>query len=131
MPIALALTFTISEKKEVLTDGGFDRMYGFPLSYITNNCGCTGCYEVFILNLLLNILFYATILYFVFLLLMKFGIKMTANKLGVWIGSITIGMLLFSFYIVSFESNFFWFEDTQFKVVNKHFEFQFLNIGSR
>ena len=85
MPIALALTFTISLKKEVATDGGFDRMYGFPLSYITNNCGCTDCYEVFLLNFLLNILFYGFLLHLIFQGLNKFDIKIETNKFGIWL----------------------------------------------
>ena len=131
LPIALVLTFTISLKKEVVTDGGFDRMYGFPLSYITNNYACTGCYDVYIFNLLFNILFYGVIYHLIFLSLTKFGIKRTTNKLGIWLGIIIIGLLTFAFYIVSFESNFLLFENTQYKVINKHLEFQFLNIGSR
>ena len=131
LPISLALTFTISEKKEVVTDGGFDRMYGFPTSYITNNCGCTHCYEVFISNLLLNILFYGLIIHLLFLILKRFGIIVKTNKISLIIGVLSLCFLIFCFYVVSFESNYFWFEDTEYKIVNSHLEFQFLNIGSR
>jgi hypothetical protein len=48
LPVTLTLFMLATEKRAVTNDdGGFDRLYGFPFGYITNNNGCAGCYLVF------------------------------------------------------------------------------------
>ena len=51
-------------------DGGSDRMYGFPLAYITGNVGCTGYYNVFFGPLIVDLA-----VYLAFILLLVAGIK--------------------------------------------------------
>jgi hypothetical protein len=58
LPVTLTFFMCVSVERTVVTDGGYDRLYGMPLSYRSNNAGCTGCYEVYVFPMILDLLFF-------------------------------------------------------------------------
>ena len=63
LPLTLTLFMCVSIERTVVTDGGYDRLFGLPLPYITNNFGCSGCYEVYVQSMIVNLLFLYAIVY--------------------------------------------------------------------
>ena len=58
LPVTLVLFTMVIEERAVVDDDGWDRLFGFPFAYISGNIGCTGCYEVFVVALLFDLLIY-------------------------------------------------------------------------
>lgn len=84
--ITLTLFTWLSVKRTVVTDGGCDGLFGLPLPYITNNFGCTGCYEVYVGPMIINLVFFFGLVLGMMMLIEKAGIRLRTHWLGVVIG---------------------------------------------
>ena len=89
LPVSLILFNIITIKRVVVTDGSYDRLFGLPLAYISNNDGCTGCYQVYVLPLLFDVLTYLAVVFLIFKLIEKIGVRLKTH----WVLSL-IGTLL-------------------------------------
>jgi hypothetical protein len=95
LPFTLTLFMLVTQKRAVTNDdGGFDRLYGFPFGYITNNNGCTGCYEVFTGALIIDLVIYFAVVLIVFKLVETIGLKLKTHWLP-----LVIGVLISCFWI--------------------------------
>ena len=119
LPIAITLFMTITLERSVVTDGGFDKLYGFPFGYISNNSGCTHCFEVYLFWLITDIIFYFILVQIICSLLQKFKINARPNWILLLFGLLITICWIFIFYTIVFESSFRFFSDTAFKVLSK------------
>ena len=94
LPVTLSLFTWVTIERTVTTDGGYDRLYGLPLAYISNGFAFSMHYSVFILAMLFNltILFGLTILSFRLLEKMKIILKTHWTL-------ITVGVIVSVFWI--------------------------------
>lgn len=97
LPVTLTLFMTRTVERNVVTDGGYDRLYGCPLPYISGNFGCTGCYDVYILALIFDLLIYFGFTMVIFFLIQKIGSKLKTH----W-SLILTGVILSLFWIMLF-----------------------------
>jgi len=110
LPVTLTLFILLTIKRAVVTDGAYDRLYGFPLPYISSNYACTGCGDVYIAATLFDLL-----IYFIFVLLIFKGIEKSGVKLKThWIPT-SIGLLISLTWVGLF---FLFSQDNLFKVTN-------------
>jgi len=97
----------VTEKRTVeVVDGGPDRLYGFPFPYITNNFGCTGCYEIYITNLLADLLVYFIFVLLVFMVLEKLGVRLKTHWVPTIFGLLVSFMWILFFIIMAQDSTF-------------------------
>lgn len=91
LPATLSLFMLVTVERTVTTDGGYDRLYGLPLPYITNNFACSFCYAVFVPAVLLNLLFCFAFALSIFTLLQRWGWRLKTHRLFVLAG-ITVSL---------------------------------------
>lgn len=58
IPITLTLFSFVTIIRNVLTDGGYDKLYGFPFAYISNSYANSFHYDVYVLPFIFDLLFY-------------------------------------------------------------------------
>ena len=81
LPLTLTLFMCVSVERTVVgTDGGYDRLYGLPLRFISGNAGCSGCYEVYVLPMLVNLLFFFAVAIGVVKLIERTRIKLKTTS---------------------------------------------------
>jgi hypothetical protein len=98
IPITLLL-FSILTIERVISpeDGGSDRLYGLPFSYVTGNVGCTGCYEVYVIPLFFDLLAYLSFVLLIFKAIERLGLKLKTHWIPGLIGVMITGLLVFFF----------------------------------
>src|SRR5262245_16426326 len=89
LPVALTLFVMVTIERNVLTDGGYDKLYGLPFPYISNSLGYSFNYQVYVLAMTFDLLFYLGLTVLLFICLSKFGLRLRTH----WI-SITFGILV-------------------------------------
>ena len=125
LPVALSLFMLVTIERNVVTDGGNDRFYGLPLPYITSSFGYSFHYNVYLLAMLFNLLFYSAATVAAFKVVEKLGFKLKINRIF-----LVIGILICMFWIVTFvfttqDSSFYIKTDTEYKTVSKKLVFGF------
>jgi hypothetical protein len=116
LPISLLVFQLLTAQHYVLTDGGFDRVFGFPLVYTTSNIGFTHHYEVYVLPMLFDASFYFIIIAIIAAITFKAGITIKNNKLLTGLGVLMILLTIGVFYFQYFESSFYVLNNTPYKV---------------
>ncbi len=96
----------VTIERSVFTDGGFDRFYGLPFGYISNNSGCTHCFEVSILYLVVDLICYFAFTILFFWLLKKFNLDLPRYRALQVLGLLISIFWIFVFYTTVFESRF-------------------------
>lgn len=115
LPVAFTLFMCVNVERTVVTDGGYDRLLGLPLPYMTNNFGCTGCYEVYVLAMIVNLLFFLAIAMGLVKLIDKGGIRLRTHPLGVVVGVIVCLFWVWFFRLVTMDSLFLWTNHTAYQ----------------
>ncbi|GAC1311015.1 MAG: hypothetical protein NVSMB24_29520 [Mucilaginibacter sp.] len=110
LPVTFTLFMLVTEKRTVITDGGYDRLYGFPFPYISNNYACTGCYDVYLSALLVDLLIYVFFILLIFKMVEKLGLTLKTNWIPTVIGLLICVMWICFFCLMT--------EDSTFKLIN-------------
>lgn len=103
------------------TDGGYDRLWGFPFGFISGNLGCTGCYEIYITAMFCDLLLKFTVALILFNLIERSGLKLKTHWLGIIIGCLVMSFWVFMFCLLTFDSHFKWVNEINYKVVSWNF----------
>ena len=107
LPGTLTLFMCVTVERAVNTDiGGYDRLYGMPLPFISSNYAFTHHYDVYVLSMIIDLLLYfiATLLFFK--LLLQAGIKLGTHWIPILIGVIITAFWISLFAMTTFESTF-------------------------
>jgi hypothetical protein len=91
----------VKVERTVVTDGGYDRLYGLPLSYISSNLACTGCYEVYVLPMIVNLLFFLAVVFGLVRLIERAGVSLKTRK-GWAVVGVTIGVAVSLYWVGCF-----------------------------
>lgn len=119
IPIALTLFMLVTLQRTVDSDGGFDRVYGFPFAYITSNIGYSFHYEVYLLPLLADFTTYLILTYIIISLIQKTGFRFKSHNFFTIFG-IFVTIALITFLVVSTgESDFYAIENRPYKIISK------------
>jgi hypothetical protein len=106
VPLASSLFMVVTIERSVTTDGGYDKLYGLPFPFISNNLGCTHCFDVYILNLIIDFAFYLLFVFMAFRLIQQLGIKIHTHRVVSLIGIIICFCWILILYMTVFESSF-------------------------
>jgi len=123
LPVSMSLFVLFTEKRAVVTDGGYDRLFGLPFPYISNNFGCTGCYDVYTGALLLDFSIYLLTIFLIFTGLGKLGLKLKTQWIPTTVGLLISGFWIFFFCMLTQDSKFKFFSDIDFKTTHSEFVF--------
>jgi len=122
VPVALTMFMLVTEKRAVTNDdGGFDRLYGFPLGYITNNNGCTGCYLVFYGALIFDMAVYLAFVLLVFKAIEATCLKLKTHWLPMAIGVLVSCFWIWWFWVITHDSQFQFKSDGDYKITHREF----------
>jgi hypothetical protein len=125
LPVTLTLFMTVTIKRAVIPDGGVeDRLYGLPFPYITNNVSCTGCYEVYVGALLLDLVVYSFAVFLIFKAAEKVGLLLKTHWLGITAGVVISMWWVGLFYLTTIDSFFLLKNDYPVKIVHSELSFQ-------
>jgi len=113
----------VSVKRTVVTDGGYDGLFGLPLPYFTNNFGCTGCYEVYAGPMIVNLVFFFGVAFGMMKLVEKVGIRLRTHWLVVVIGVVISLFWVWIFVLVNTDSRFLWTNHTAYKTTKRELIF--------
>src|SRR5688572_9625416 len=111
-PLALSLFMLFTIERSFNSDGGYDKLYGLPFPFISNNQGCTHCFDVYILNLLIDFAFYLLFIFLIFTLIQRLGIKIYTHRVISLISIIICLYWIAIFYTTVFESRFHFLNDS-------------------
>jgi hypothetical protein len=121
LPLTLTLFMLITVKRIVITDGGYDKLWGMPLGFITNNFGCSGCYDVYVLAMLFDLLLQVVIALILLLLIEWLGVKLKTHWIGIVLGCLITAFWVLAFYLITFQSHFKLENDVECRIVSWHF----------
>jgi len=106
LPVTLTLFMYVSLERTVVTDGGYDRLFGLPLPYISNNAGCTGCFEVYVLPMIVNLLFFFAVVFGAVRLVERKRIKLRVRTWAVAVGVTICLFWIWCFVLMTRDSSF-------------------------
>ena len=123
LPLTVTLFMLVTIERAVVTDGGNDRLYGFPFPYITSSYGYSFHYDVFVLPMLLNLVTFFGLTLFIY----KFFeiIKLEFRKHWIFF---VISVLLSLFWLTVFiftvrDSSFYAVDKSDYKVTSRSIVF--------
>src|SRR4030095_2106419 len=114
LPIALTLFMTVTIERNVFTDGGYDRLYGLPLPYISSALGYSFNYQVYLLAMIFNLFFYFGLTVLLFVGLTKFGLRLKTHWAFITLGILVTAFWIASFYVLTIDSTFHFLNDTDY-----------------
>ena len=123
LPVTLVLFTMVIEERAVVDDDGWDRLYGFPFAYISGNIGCTGCYEVFVVALLFDLLIYLIFVLLLFKGIEKLGFGLKTHWFPNLIGLLISLMCIGWFCLTTQDSSFKLINDSPYKTTHTQFDF--------
>jgi len=124
IPFSLTLFMLVTEKRTVVVmDGGYDRFYGFPLPYISNNYACTDCYDVYIGALLFDLLTYFIFIFLVLKGIEKLGVRLKTHWIPTVVGLLISIMWIWFFWLITQDSSFKIKNDVDYKTTRTEFVF--------
>lgn len=122
LPVTLTLFMCVSLERTVVTDGGYDRLCGLPLPYISGNLGCTGCFEVYVLPMIVNLLFFFAVVIGLVRLIEKIKIRIKKRKwltvLGLTVGVAVSLFWIWCFLLMTQDSRFYLTNQTAYKTTS-------------
>jgi hypothetical protein len=119
LPLALTLFMTVTIERTVFTDGGYDRLYGLPLPYISSALGYSFNYQVYILAMTFNLLFYFGLTVLLLTGLTKLGLRLKTHWAFIILGILVTFFWITSFYVLTMDSNFHFLNDRDYKTLTK------------
>lgn len=113
----------VTVERTVVTDGGYDRLYGLPFPYISNSYASSMSYDIYILPMLLDLLFYFAVSTTLFRIAEKKGVKLKKH----WI-IFVLAVIVSLFWIVTFvsmsrDSPFYTVNHTEYKTTDRKLVF--------
>jgi len=120
-PLSLILILYVTLKLEVKTDGGYSRLYGFPFSFITNNYGGTGHFNVYILPLLMDFLL-SFLCVFILFKVFKKDKYVFSNKFAYFLYFLALVPVV-CFFFWSNESEVFWLNPETYEILSRDLYF--------
>lgn len=121
LPTTLTLFMLVTKKRAVITDDGYDRLYGFPFPYISNNYSCTGCYDVYVSALLFDLLIYLLLIFLFFKAVDKLAMRLKTHWIPTSVGLLISGMWISLFYLETQDSTFKLTNDISYRTTNSEF----------
>lgn len=107
LPTTLSFFMLVTIERNMEPDvGGYEKLYGLPLSYISSNYAYTHHFDVYILALLFDLLLYFILTLLFFKLIEAIGIQLKTHWTFVLLGVIVCIFWLCSFALITFESTF-------------------------
>ena len=119
LPVTLTLFMCVSVERTVVTDGGYDRLHGLPLPYRSNNAGCTGCYEVYVFPMILDLLFFFVMAMGVVKLVERARIHLRTSTWGMVVGVAVSLFWVSLFMLMTTDSRFLLTNHTAYKTTKR------------
>lgn len=119
LPVALTLFMTVTIQRNVFTDGGYDRLYGLPLPYISSSLGYSFNYQVYLFAMTINLLFYFCLTVLLFAGLANLGLPLKTHWVFVTLGILVTVFWIALFYILTIDSDFHFLNDTDYKTITR------------
>lgn len=114
----------ITIERNVDTDiGGYEKLYGLPFPFISGNYAFTHHFDVYILMMLIDFLFYFIVTLLFFKGLETIGLKLKTHWTFIVIGIIINVFWIFAFYTTTFESTFKLTNDFYFRTTSSRLHF--------
>lgn len=123
LPITAVLFWTVTIERVVVTDGGYDRLYGFPFAFKSNVFACSFCYEVYVAPLLLNLLIDLAVVVILFKIVGLDKKNYNSKRALSYLGFIIIFISLGCFCVMTSDSFFKFRNDTDFQLLSRHLAF--------
>jgi hypothetical protein len=119
LPVSLTFfTFVTIERTVEGTDGGYDRLYGLPLPWISSVFAFTHHYDVYLVPMAINLLFCFGLAILIFAVLSKLGLKLKTHWVVQFFGILLSLFYAFLFYVLVFESSFYFLNDVEYKTIS-------------
>jgi len=109
----------VTVERTVVTDGGYDRLYGLPFPYISNSYASSMSYDIYILTMLLDLLFYFAVATAIFRVIEKMGIKLKTHWIILVLGVIISLFWIATFVFTAMDSPFYTVNHTEYKTTNR------------
>ena len=122
LPITIITFLSFTIERNVKTEGGYEKLYGFPFSFISSNAGCTFCYQFYFIEFFFDLLIYLGFYIFIFTLIDKYIFHLKTNMYLIWLIYIVIFIyLFFVFYLAEYRFN--WLNSDLYSIQNKSLHF--------
>jgi hypothetical protein len=122
-PGALTLFMLVTIERTVVTDGGYDKLYGLPFPYISNSYAFSMSYDIYISTMLLDLLFYLVVVIAVFWAIEKAGLKLNTHWIILAIGVIISLFWMATIVLITIDSSFYLFNHTEYQITNRQLKF--------
>ena len=119
LPVTFTLFMCLTVERTVITDGGYDRLFGLLLPYISNNAGCSGCYEVYVLAIMVNLLFFFAFAMGLVMAIERVGTRLRTHKLLVGVGLAVSLFWISLFVLTTLDSRFLLTNHTEYKTTKR------------
>src|SRR4030095_8442136 len=124
LPTTLTLLMLLTIERNVDSDiGGYEKLYGLPFPFISSNYAFTHHFDIYLLMMLLDLLFWFIVALLLFKGFELIGLRLTTHWTLTVIGILIILFWAFTFYATTFESTFKLTNDFSYKVISKRFHF--------
>lgn len=124
LPTTLTLFMLLTIERKVQPDiGGYERLYGLPFPFISNNYAFTHHFDVYLLMMFFDLLFWFLVALLFFKGLELLGLELKTHWTFIVISTLIILFWAFMFYAITFESTFKLTNDFSFKVTSRRFYF--------
>ena len=114
----LILFTLITVERTVNTDGAFDKLYGLPLPYISNGYAFSFHYDIYIINLLVDLALYLLFVVIVIKLIELIGLRIRTNRYSAFFGLIISLLLIAIFILYTLESSYKLISDIEYQVID-------------
>jgi hypothetical protein len=112
----------ITIERHVETDGAYEKLYGLPFPFISNNYAFTNHSDLYVLPMFIDLILYLSLVLLCFILIQRIGILKT-HLVFVLFGSIIVIFWICLSALITFESTFKLTNDFSFKITSSHFHF--------
>ena len=109
----------VTIERNVLTDGGYTKLFGLPFPFISNSYASSFRYDVYILEMILDLLFYFSVTFIVFKLLLQYGVKLKSNSISFLPGIVICLFWIITFILTTRASDFKIKNSTKYKTIDK------------
>jgi len=123
IPVTLTLFMLVTIERTVLTDGGYDKLFGLPLPYVSSSYAFSFHYDVYILAMFFNLLFYFALTIAFFKILEKSRLNLKTNWAFIAIGTIVSLFWITIFALMTQDSSFKIKTNTEYKTTSKKLTF--------
>ena len=123
LPVAITLFMCVTIQRIVVTDGGYDRLYGLPFPYISNSYATSMSYDVYALAMIVNLLFYFILTAVLFNFIERKIIKLKTHSAALILGVAISVFWIVIFVFITRDSAFYFLNHTEYKTTGREFIF--------